>query len=104
MATTVIGTPLYMAPEVLDGKDYSFSSDVWALGREPYNFSTADTVASMLSAQPDLRPSVDQLLRDSIARVHIRRYCVDRLRSTDMTEEEQRVLFQQMTVLGNDTR
>ncbi|KAG3221243.1 hypothetical protein PC129_g8021 [Phytophthora cactorum] len=61
-------------------------------------------VASMLSAQPDLRPSVDQLLRDSIARVHIRRYCVDRLRSTDMTEEEQRVLFQQMTVLGNDTK
>ncbi|KAG2783450.1 hypothetical protein PC116_g13575 [Phytophthora cactorum] len=140
MATTVIGTPLYMAPEVLDGKDYSFSSDVWALGCVLYELCTGKPpftanntaqlmnkichvdylpiqkggnlttsrlptlVASMLSAQPDLRPSVDQLLRDSIARVHIRRYCVDRLRSTDMTEEEQRVLFQQMTVLGNDTK
>ncbi|KAF1774746.1 Protein kinase-like domain [Phytophthora cactorum] len=90
MATTVIGTPLYMAPEVLDGKDYSFSSDVWALGcvlyelctgkppftanntaqlmnkichvdyfqykgREPYNFSTADT--GSLNAQCTARSS-----------------------------------------------
>ncbi|KAG6622337.1 NEK/NEK1 protein kinase [Phytophthora cinnamomi] len=69
-AATVIGTPLYMAPEVLD----------------------------------ELRPSVEQLLRDSIARVHIRRYCVDRLRSTSMTGEERRVMIQQVTALGIDAK
>ncbi|KAG7391092.1 Protein unc-50 [Phytophthora pseudosyringae] len=138
MAATIIGTPLYMAPEVLDGKDYSFSSDVWALGCVLYELCTGKPpftanntaqllnkichgdyipiqkggnlttsrlptlVASMLSCRPELRPSVDQLLRDSIARVHIRRYCVDRLRSTTMTDEERRVLVQQVTTLGID--
>ncbi|KAE8995251.1 hypothetical protein PR002_g19680 [Phytophthora rubi] len=58
----------------------------------------------MLSLRPELRPSVEQLLRDSIARVHIRRYCVDRLHSTSMTEEEKRVMIQQVTALGIDTK
>ncbi|KAL3665059.1 hypothetical protein V7S43_009693 [Phytophthora oleae] len=139
MAGTVIGTPLYMAPEVLDGKEYSFSSDVWALGCVLYElctgkppFTASNTaqllnkiclgdyapikkgnnlqtsrlptlVASMLRTRPDLRPSVEKLLRDSITRVHIRRYCVDRLQSTNMTEEERRVLVQQMAALGVDS-
>ncbi|KAK1942195.1 Serine/threonine-protein kinase Nek5 [Phytophthora citrophthora] len=136
VAGTVIGTPLYMAPEVLDGKEYSFSSDVWALGCVLYELCTGKPpftarttpqllnkichgdyvpiqkgkhiqssrlptlVASMLRTRPDLRPSVDQLLRDSIARIHIRRYCVDRLQSVSMTEEERRVLVEQVVSLG----
>ncbi|ETK93919.1 NEK/NEK1 protein kinase [Phytophthora nicotianae CJ01A1] len=139
MATTMIGTPLYMAPEVLDGKEYSFSSDVWALGCVLYELCTGKPpftannaaqlvnkichvdyvpiqkggslktsrlptlVASMLNARPDLRPSVDQLLHDSIARVHIRRYCKDRLHSTDINADEQRVLLQQIAVLGTNS-
>ncbi|GMF33212.1 unnamed protein product [Phytophthora lilii] len=139
MAATVIGTPLYMAPEVLDGKDYSFSSDVWALGCVLYELCTGKPpfkashpaqllnkicrtdyvpiqkgenllstsrlptlVSSMLSSRPDLRPSVDQLLCDSIARIHIRRYCVDRLHSTTITAEERGVLVQQVTAFGID--
>jgi len=30
--TTYVGTLCYMSPERLDGKDYSFPSDIWALG------------------------------------------------------------------------
>lgn len=29
---TIIGTPHYMAPEVFQGKGYSFQVDLWSLG------------------------------------------------------------------------
>ena len=29
---TVLGTPHYMAPEIIQGKGYSMSVDIWALG------------------------------------------------------------------------
>eukprot|EP01087_Luapelamoeba_hula_P011052 TRINITY_DN2976_c0_g1_i3.p1 TRINITY_DN2976_c0_g1~~TRINITY_DN2976_c0_g1_i3.p1 ORF type:complete len:704 (+),score=159.52 TRINITY_DN2976_c0_g1_i3:359-2470(+) len=32
MAATLIGTPLFMAPEILDGEGYTFSADIWSLG------------------------------------------------------------------------
>ena len=31
-ASTVIGTPYYMSPEVCQGQHYDYKSDVWALG------------------------------------------------------------------------
>ncbi|GAB9471258.1 Nek/nek1 protein kinase [Globisporangium polare] len=42
MASTVIGTPLYMAPETLEGKPYSFASDIWALGCVLYEICTGN--------------------------------------------------------------
>ena len=35
---TLIGTPHYMAPEVIRGKGYSFSVDLWSLGICLYEF------------------------------------------------------------------
>jgi serine/threonine protein kinase len=32
MAQTNIGTPYYMAPQILDCKPYSIKCDVWSLG------------------------------------------------------------------------
>lgn len=29
---TVIGTPHYMAPEIITGRGYSFSADLWSMG------------------------------------------------------------------------
>lgn len=31
-AYTIIGTPHYMAPEIILGKGYSFSVDLWSMG------------------------------------------------------------------------
>ena len=33
---TVIGTPHYMAPEMMESKGYSFAADVWSLGVTMY--------------------------------------------------------------------
>ena len=35
---TIIGTPHYMAPEVFEGKGYSFEADYWSLGILLYEF------------------------------------------------------------------
>lgn len=39
-AQTVIGTPVYMAPEVWRGLKYSYSSDLWSLGGVLYEMMT----------------------------------------------------------------
>lgn len=33
---TIIGTPHYMAPEVISGKGYNYMADLWSVGRKPH--------------------------------------------------------------------
>mmetsp|Transcript_68111 Transcript_68111/g.102720 ORF Transcript_68111/g.102720 Transcript_68111/m.102720 type:complete len:81 (-) Transcript_68111:381-623(-) len=35
---TIIGTPHYMAPEVISGKGYSYLVDLWSIGIVLYEF------------------------------------------------------------------
>eukprot|EP01060_Flectonema_neradi_P026684 TRINITY_DN358_c11_g1_i1.p1 TRINITY_DN358_c11_g1~~TRINITY_DN358_c11_g1_i1.p1 ORF type:complete len:605 (+),score=126.19 TRINITY_DN358_c11_g1_i1:122-1936(+) len=41
-ATTFIGTPEYMAPEMIEGKPYSYAVDWWAYGVVIYNLLTGE--------------------------------------------------------------
>jgi NIMA (never in mitosis gene a)-related kinase len=29
---TMVGTPYYLSPEIIDSRDYSFKTDIWSLG------------------------------------------------------------------------
>ena len=43
-ATTVIGTPYYMSPEVYQNQPYTFKADIWALGCLLYELCTFQVI------------------------------------------------------------
>ena len=78
VAGTVVGTPHYMAPEILQGKPADARSDLWALGvvlhemltaKLPFQGSTAYEVsAAILNQAPPLSASVPSGLRTIVER------------------------------------
>ena len=49
MAQTAVGTPLYVAPEVVKGVNYDAKADVWSLGCTFYEILTFTPPFSGLS-------------------------------------------------------
>lgn len=57
IAKTVVGTPYYLSPEIIENKPYSFASDIWSLGvllyemcclRPPFDASSLHELASKI--------------------------------------------------------
>ena len=42
LATTIIGTPYYLSPEVCNSQGYSLKSDIWSLGCVLYELCTLE--------------------------------------------------------------
>ena len=53
-SNTIIGTPIYMSPELLERKPYNVKTDIWALGCSLYELATFST--------PYEAPNMDVLL------------------------------------------
>lgn len=49
---TIVGTPHYMAPEVLASKGYSYAADLWSLGVCIFEFCTGSLPFGVLADDP----------------------------------------------------
>ena len=54
LAITVVGTPLYMSPELCQGKPYTYASDIWALGCVAYEMASGGAKAFDAPGWPQL--------------------------------------------------
>lgn len=84
IARTVVGTPYYLSPEIIENRPYSFSSDVWSLGvllyemcslRPPFDASSLHELASKIlkgkySAIPSFYSENMSLLIETLLKVN----------------------------------
>ncbi|KAI8474690.1 MAG: kinase-like domain-containing protein [Monoraphidium minutum] len=107
-ATTVVGTPLVMAPEICTSKPYTFKSDIWSLGCVLYETATLEhafsadcflslvykivkgevptlpqgrysgglgaLIARLLTREPVLRPSLQEVFAMPYVQRHVQRF------------------------------
>ena len=75
ITNTLNGTPITMAPEILNGENYSFKSDIWSLGiiiyfmlnkKYPYNGKNEVTLLKDINSGKRLKLSNDDKLNDLI--------------------------------------
>ncbi|KAL9537335.1 hypothetical protein MBANPS3_011866 [Mucor bainieri] len=58
LAMSVLGSPIYMAPEVLKGEPYNYKADLWSLGVVLYELMTGHTLFQSTDME-NLRSTVD---------------------------------------------
>ncbi|CAO3645721.1 unnamed protein product [Mucor fragilis] len=58
LAMSVLGSPIYMAPEVLRGEPYNYKADLWSLGVVLYELMTGHTLFQSTDME-NLRTTVD---------------------------------------------
>ncbi|CEP08944.1 hypothetical protein [Parasitella parasitica] len=59
LAMSVLGSPIYMAPEVLKGEPYNYKADLWSLGVVLYELMTGHTLFQSANME-NLRATVDE--------------------------------------------
>ncbi len=82
-AQTVVGTPYYLSPEIIQGRGYSFESDIWSLGvllfelcclRPPFNAPNLHKLAGCILNDPipslpaTFSPALTSLLKACLQR------------------------------------
>lgn len=106
LAKTTVGTPAYMAPEVMSSSNkdpYSFKADVWSVGmvlyelmtlKMPYEDEEASRLVGMI--QEGRRPSLDKIPAGFGDLVTVFKACTmvepeDRPEMTDVREKLQQI-------------
>lgn len=115
-ATTVVGTPYYLSPEIIQGKPYSFASDIWSLGvilyemcalKPPFNAGSLAGLGMKIISDPvppipsQYSPELGKLLshllekspakRPNIKEVLSKQYLISSYRNSPTFRENQKI-------------
>ena len=74
MTRTMLGSPLYMAPEILRGEAYSVNADIWSIGVILYEMLTgicpyqSNSIANLISCIEEKPLNFSRGINDNIKR------------------------------------
>lgn len=97
MAQTMVGTPYYMSPELVEGQPYNVKSDVWAVGCLLYElltfkhpFNGANQAALLFGIMRGKYPPVDKF--EGVCTIAPFNYYINSFRKTRRTAKYTKVL------------